>query len=180
MIYTIGHSNHPWEFFIMLLQQYRIQTLVDIRYLPYSGYCPQYNQNFLESQFKNYQIAYQHLPQLGGKKESGLIDSPNTFWQQKWFRYYADHMLSEEFQQSISKLIQLSQKQKIAIMCAEKKPEECHRSLTSDFLTAQQIEVVHIIPEGIKAHILHPQAKINDGKVTYPAKLPDHIQRTLF
>ena len=44
-IYTIGHSSHSAEHFLRLLQQHRIEVLVDTRSTPVSSYSPQFDRD---------------------------------------------------------------------------------------------------------------------------------------
>jgi len=40
MIYTVGHSNHPIERFLGLLQPHGITAVADVRSTPYSRFNP--------------------------------------------------------------------------------------------------------------------------------------------
>ncbi|HXR83332.1 MAG TPA: hypothetical protein VN722_03405 [Hanamia sp.] len=42
IIYTVGHSNHPIDFFMDLLNSFSINCLIDVRSLAASSYNPQY------------------------------------------------------------------------------------------------------------------------------------------
>ncbi len=47
IVYTVGHSNVPFEALLAILQRAGITCLVDIRTTPFSRYTPQFNQNQL-------------------------------------------------------------------------------------------------------------------------------------
>jgi len=47
-LFTVGHSNHPAEKFIHLLDVHSINTLVDVRSTPYSQFNPQFNKSALQ------------------------------------------------------------------------------------------------------------------------------------
>ena len=49
MIYTIGHSNHPIDRLVALLQQHHIEALADVRSNPYSRFNPQFNREKLQA-----------------------------------------------------------------------------------------------------------------------------------
>lgn len=68
-IFTIGHSTHSQEDFIEILQAFDVERLVDIRSLPGSKYCPQFNQEEMEEYLPQNGIEYIHLPELGGRKK---------------------------------------------------------------------------------------------------------------
>src|SRR5205085_2076677 len=70
IIYTVGHSNHPIEFFLELLQAYSVNFLVDVRSVAASSYNPQYNKeplsNFLDAQG----ITYMHFAEEFGARHT--------------------------------------------------------------------------------------------------------------
>jgi len=82
-------------------------------------------------------------------------------------------MLTDEFRAGVEKLLGIGRQRRTAIMCAEARVEDCHRSLVSDFLVGNGIAVQHILATGeLKPHTLASTAKVEDGKVTYPEQLP--------
>src|SRR5687767_6268394 len=95
-IWTIGHSNRPWEEFVNLLMKNGIRTLVDIRTFPGSRKYPHFNKEHFEKHLQNYGIGYLHVPALGGRRKP-TDDPRNSAWRNPSFRGYADHMLSDEF-----------------------------------------------------------------------------------
>ena len=177
-IFTIGHSNHLLDQFLDLLAQHGIEALVDIRRFPSSRKFPHFNRTNLAAALQVAGIEYQWVEALGGrrpKKESGSA-SPNEGLQNEGFRNYADYMLTEEFRQAVDKLLKVAGHKRTALMCAESVYWRCHRRLVSDFLLANDVMVQHIFPSGkLRPHQPTPGAKIDAGKVTYPAE-----QRSLF
>jgi len=45
-LWTIGHSNHPLEAFLALLERHRMEAVADVRSSPYFGYASQFNPPF--------------------------------------------------------------------------------------------------------------------------------------
>ena len=69
MLYTIGHSTHPFPHFAQLLRMNGITAIADVRSAPYSRYNPQYNREALKAALESVGIAYSHLgPQLGAHR----------------------------------------------------------------------------------------------------------------
>lgn len=165
-IFTIGHSTHPIEKFIEILQVYGVEELVDIRTIPKSRHNPQFNKDiFPESLGK---IKYLHIPELGGLRHA-KADSLNIGWENASFRGFADYMLTEEFDKGIAELIDLAQNKQIAIMCSEAVPWRCHRSLIADALTVRGILVEHILSRtSVRPHSMTSFAKVEGIKVIYP------------
>src|SRR5260370_40256490 len=89
-------------------------------------------------------------------------------WQSKTVRGYADYMETEEFQKGIARLLEIARERRMAIMCAEAVWWRCHRSLISDYLTANGIEVTHIMAAGeSEPHPFTSAAATVGGKIAY-------------
>lgn len=167
-ILTIGHSTHPVEEFVDLLQMHGVEQLVDVRTIPKSRHNPQFNREALDATLAAHGISYTHMPGLGGLRHPRK-DSVNTAWRNASFRGYADYMQTPEFGKSIASLVELAEKRQTVIMCAEAVPWRCHRSLISDALLARGITVEDIMNQSLrKPHIYTSYAKIDGENVTYP------------
>ena len=170
MILTLGHSVRPQEQTLALLQENRISLLVDVRAYPRSRRNPQYNSDVVAAALQESGIGYRHLRALGGMREP-KVDSVNQGLAEG-FRGYADYMQTPEFEAALSELIGLAERHSLAIMCAEAKPAECHRSLISDALSARGVKVRHIIGPGIvEPHTYTRSAEVRGTHVTYPFSL---------
>lgn len=174
-IFTIGHSTRDEIDFLALLQEFRVELLVDVRAIPASARNPQFNRENLETRLPLLGVEYLWMGQeLGGfrKKNQALKDaSPNTAWKNPGFRSYADYMLTDAFQEAAARLAAMALEKCTAFLCAEKVPSRCHRQLISDFLLCQGWEVQHIVDRGrLKPHTLTPIAKCEAGRLTYPGE----------
>jgi len=167
-IFTLGHSTLPIQRFLALLQTYGIDHLVDIRTIPRSRHNPQFNDTALANSLTAQHLEYLHIRALGGLRRARK-DSPNTGWRNGGFRGYADYMQTEEFQDALEVLIQMSRKERIAIMCAEAVPWRCHRSLVADALSVRGLPVVEILSESsYQMHKRTPFARVEGVRITYP------------
>src|SRR5437016_11023018 len=77
LIFTIGHSNRPIDTFVDLLRSNGVLRVLDVRTVPRSRHNPQFNQETLPNFLEAVQIAYTHLPGLGGLRHAHA-DSVNT------------------------------------------------------------------------------------------------------
>lgn len=173
-IFTLGHSNRTTEEFLSLLNEYEIKTVADIRRFPSSRKNPQFTAESLQRVLKQNRIEYVWFETLGGRRKAMRRESPNLLLKSKGFRNYADYMMTEEFRASARTLISLISQQRTAILCAERLYWKCHRMLLSDYLTANGIEVIHILGrEQTRRHELMKGAVITtDKSVIYPAVAP--------
>jgi uncharacterized protein (DUF488 family) len=168
--FTVGHSNRSISDFIELLQSQKLKLLIDVRKIPKSRHNPQFWGDRLAKSLKRENIEYIYLSELGGRRPTRK-DSVNGGWRNSSFKSYADYMQSAEFQKGLKRLISLSRRKKLVIMCAEAVPWRCHRRLIADALLVHGHAVVDIFSKTVtKPHELTPFAKVNRTRksVTYP------------
>ena len=145
-IFTIGYGGRETNEFIALLNQFEIDTLVDVRSQPYSRYAPDFNKERLSAILNRSRIAYQFMGNsLGGRPDdSGCYTySP----QRKKKLLDARKCETRDFyQHGISQLKRaLSSGRRIAIMCSELEPHDCHRGyVLGKTLDDDETAVVHI------------------------------------
>jgi uncharacterized protein (DUF488 family) len=135
-IKTIGHSNHPIERFVGLLEAAGIALLVDVRSMPYSRRFPQFGKERLARSLAAAGIGYVHeVAALGGKPEGGgdydaLAERP-------------------AFKEALGRLIERAEETTLCLMCAEKEPLDCHRTvLVSRRLAERGVAVDHLLADG--------------------------------
>ena len=143
-VWTVGHSTRSGEEFVQILKAHGIQVLVDVRSFPGSRRYPQFNRAALAESLEQVGIEYKHEPRLGGRR-TPRKDSHNTAWKNASFRAYADHMETEEFRNGVKDLLELAEKSRTAVMCAEALWWRCHRRLISDYLKTEGHAVIHIL-----------------------------------
>jgi uncharacterized protein (DUF488 family) len=148
VILTIGHSKHPIEQFIALLERHGVTALADVRSTPHSRFNPQYNRKALAQSLNLAGIEYVFLgAELGARSsdpacyEAGKVS-------------YARLAATTAFQRGIDRLQAGMASHRIAIMCAEKEPLDCHRTiLVARELRRRGVEVSHILASGeVEAH----------------------------
>ncbi|MGF1583423.1 MAG: DUF488 family protein [Gemmataceae bacterium] len=142
-IYTIGHSNHEMDTFLALLKQHKITALVDVRSDPHSKYNPQFNQGVLSDSLQINKIAYVPLcKELGTRRHEDCCYQGNK----------VDYSLvakSESFLEGLQRLHTGMENYRIALMCAEKDPLYCHRTiLVTRNLRQQGVRIEHILEDG--------------------------------
>ncbi|QBQ53354.1 DUF488 family protein [Nitrosococcus wardiae] len=142
-VYTIGHSNHEMAAFIGLLRRHAITALGDVRSYPYSRYVPQYSRELLKATLASSDIAYVFL----GKELGARSNNPACYRQGK-VQY---NRLAKEplFAEGVKRIMQGIERYRIALMCAEKDPIECHRALlVARKLSEIGIPINHIHADG--------------------------------
>jgi uncharacterized protein (DUF488 family) len=143
MIYTIGHSKHPIERLTALLQQHGIEALADVRSTPYSRFNPQFNREKLQAALAGVGIRYVFLgEELGARsKDPACYEDGRVS--------YAKLAASELFRTGIDRLLTGMREHRIALMCAEREPLDCHRTiLVARELEKSGVPVTHILHDG--------------------------------
>jgi len=149
-LFTLGHSNHPFDKLVHLLKANDVQCLVDVRSLPASRFNPQFNRKNLEQQLPTHQIQYV----FSGKSLGGRPTDPacyNDPASPKSGVNYTLVMQRPWFQEGIQQLLALSAQQPTAIMCSEEDPAKCHRHhLIAAYLLQNQpqLQITHIRGNG--------------------------------
>jgi uncharacterized protein (DUF488 family) len=143
-VFTIGHSTHEQGRFIALLCQHGITALCDVRSKPYSRMNPQFNREELEKSLIAGGIAYRFL----GKELGARSDDPACYEDGKL--QYTRLAQTELFKCGLKRVLSgMKDGFRIALMCAEKEPLECHRTiLVARHLVALGVHIEHIHADG--------------------------------
>ncbi len=147
-LYTIGYSCHTLESFIAALKKYNIEAVADVRSQPFSRFKPEFNRPGLTSELLKHGLKYVFLGQECGAR----IDEPGCYVNGK--ADYSRIAKSELFQKGLERIINGLQKMGIALMCAEKDPIACHRTiLICHSLKFRVADIKHILCDNtIEAH----------------------------
>ena len=142
-VFTVGHSNHAVEAFLGLLQMHGVEAVADVRSTPYSRYNPHYDREAVKRSLRGVGIDYVYLG-----AELGVRSDNPAFFEKGKVRY--DLLAATEaFQHGIARVRTGARTMRIALMCAEKEPLECHRTiLVSRHLLRAGLEVSHIHADG--------------------------------
>ena len=142
-VFTIGHSNHPATAFLALLHQHRVNAVADVRSAPYSRFNPQFNRKALQRELAEADIAYVYL----GRELGGRSDDPACYREGRIC--YERVAETRNFKDGLRRLAEGMAKHRIALMCAEKEPLHCHRTLlVGQALDVGGVAVSHIHADG--------------------------------
>jgi uncharacterized protein (DUF488 family) len=144
-IYTIGHGTRKISELLDLLKKFSIDFLLDVRSRPYSKFNPQFNREDLAASLAHNGIKYVYMGDtLGGRpsdpscyKVNGKVD-------------YEILRQKDAFRNGIERVKTAYAKDlKVALMCSEIRPGECHRSkLIGSVLHQEKILIRHIDENG--------------------------------
>lgn len=142
-IWTVGHSTHTLDKFVDLLKGANIGAVADVRSSPYSKFNEVFNRENLAQSLKERAIEYVFLgAELGARPKDRKC----------YVGGVAKYELIEKtaiFQSGVERLCEGVKKHNIALMCAEKEPLDCHRTvLVARHLMLLGLDVAHILSNG--------------------------------
>ena len=142
-VLTIGHSTHILEAFLALLQRHRVTAVADVRSAPYSRFNPQFNREPMAASLAAHGIEYVFL----GLELGGRSGDPSCYDKGR-IRY--DRLgATRSFQRGLDRVVRGAASHRMALLCAEKEPLECHRALlVAPALAARGVAVGHVLADG--------------------------------
>jgi uncharacterized protein (DUF488 family) len=144
-VYTIGHSNHTIEDFIAMTEAVKIDAIADVRSTPFSRRNPQFNREPLAATLRERNIAYAWLGDgLGARPIDPSLRRPDGGVD------FASLAASEAFVRGIERVINGAKHYRLALMCAERDPINCHRAiLVGRHLAARGVVLRHVLGDGL-------------------------------
>lgn len=171
-LFTIGHSNLTIEAFIPLLQLHQITAVADVRSHPYSRYLPHFNKAEVKTALLKNGIQYVFLGQELGARTDDL-----SCYDLTGKALYDRIAKTALFSEGIQRLLKGIEQYKIALMCAEKDPMTCHRTiLVCRNLKPFNLQINHVLSDGtLETHEQLEERllrKFNKGKdINHPLQL---------
>ena len=170
-VLTVGHSTNAVEAFLALLRRHDVSAVADVRSAPYSRFNPAFNREALAQSLAAHRIEYVFL----GRELGGRPDDPSC---------YEDGRVCYErigptpwFRRGLDRVVRGAARHRIALMCAEREPLECHRALlVAPALVARGVSVGHILAGGG----LEPHAGAMDRLLAMHGMHDDEERRSLF
>jgi uncharacterized protein (DUF488 family) len=125
--------------------------------VPASKYTPQFNEEALKWFLKSQGIQYLHFGDEFGARRTDCIDKDGQV-------NFEQAVKTSLFQQGVARLMKgLGKGYRIALMCSESDPLECHRfSMVSRYFYDQGVDVQHILRDGnLASHAFLEKEMIN-------------------
>lgn len=148
-LYTIGHSLHPVKKFLDLLKQHDINFVIDVRSTPYSKYASMYDRESISNELKNASISYAFMGKYFGARQDDM-----SLYTKDGYLDFQKVANWDVFGKGMDNVIRGMETNKIALMCLEKKPIDCHRAiLVANAFYCKGYSVKHILENGkIQTH----------------------------
>ncbi len=168
-VFTIGHSNHSSERFLALLQGAGITAVADVRSIPRSRRWPHFSRAKIERWLEDAGIAYVFL----GAELGGRPDDPALLREGR--PDYALMAATPSFRAGLDRVLDGAARYRIALMCAEREPLDCHRFLlVSRHLRERGVCLRHILADGsIEPHEITENRLLRQTGLAADALLAD-------
>jgi uncharacterized protein (DUF488 family) len=145
-ILTVGHSTLSVDAFLNLLRANGVTAVADVRSAPYSRFNPVFNREGLKEKLREQGIEYVFL----GKELGGRPEDPSCYEDGR--ADYSRMAQTDEFNEGIRRVSDGSHKYRIALMCSEGDPLNCHRTLLlARVLSARGFDIRHIERDGVSS-----------------------------
>lgn len=167
-LFSIGYATKPIDDFLAQLLAHRIDAIADVRSVPYSKVFHDYHRENLQLHLRGKGIHYVYLGEQLGPR------SPDESHYRQGQVQFDRLQLSEPFQSGIQRLMTgLEKGLRIALLCAEKDPAVCHRSLLiGHYLkNVHDIDIAHIDHKGG----LEPESALAQRLMTETGIRPDML-----
>jgi uncharacterized protein (DUF488 family) len=169
LMLTLGYGKRSIDETISLLKEHDVGFLIDVRSVPWSRYHPDFSHDAIKGHLAAHDVAYLFLgEELGGRpNDAGCYDDEGRVVYEACKRRPA-------FQHGIGRLrTAWAQGHRVALLCSESRPEECHRSkLVGMALVEEGIDVTHLDEDGTPLSQQDVMNRLQGGQLSLFDDLP--------
>lgn len=164
LLLTLGYGKRSIDEAVELLEQHGVRFLADVRSAPWSGYHPDFSHDALKAHLTAHDITYLFL----GNELGGRPDDPSCYDAEGRVDYEACAR-RPAFRHGIERLSNAwKQGQRVALLCSESRPENCHRSkLVGVALQKEGIEVTHLDEDGGLVSQQDVMNRLHNGQLSF-------------
>ena len=143
-IWTVGHSNHEFDYFADLLKGEEIEYVVDVRSFPFSRFAPQFNRDSLEARLPSLSVGYLFLGEaLGGRP------TRDEHYDEDGRALYGPMSAEPLFRTALERVKAGVERRRLALVCSEADPTHCHRRLLVGRVLAREgLTLRHLLSDG--------------------------------
>lgn len=151
-VYTIGYEGTDIDRFVATLKAVGVSVLADVRAIALSRK-KGFSKTALRSRLEAEGIAYTHFVELGDPKpgreaaRAGLYD--------EFRRVYTAHLKSAETKAALKVLEETARTASVCLLCFERDPKTCHRTVVADRLKTRGIEVIDLFGDDPGRYVRH-------------------------
>lgn len=140
-VFTIGYEKASFQDFLRTLHRDKITLLIDIRAIAWSRR-PEFAQDNLSKSLAAQNISYRHMKALGNPAKIRDAADEN---QKPYPEIFLEHLATDTAQNALNEVRRLTAVAVPCLLCYERDPNRCHRSLVTATL-GSDIKVIDLIP----------------------------------
>ncbi|WP_173977170.1 DUF488 domain-containing protein [Magnetospirillum sp. LM-5] len=126
IVRTIGYEGAALTDFLATLETAGVTVVADIRELPVSRR-KGFSKSALAKALDDRGIGYVHLPSLGDPKEGR--EAARDGRMEDFHKVFSTHLNTPNAQEGLASLASLASSKSVCLLCYERNPAHCHRSL---------------------------------------------------
>jgi uncharacterized protein (DUF488 family) len=150
-LFTVGYEGCELSDFLSTLERVGINQIIDVRAVPLSRKRG-FSKNSLAAALRKCGIRYVHLRALGDPKPGRDAARRGDF--SAFRKIYRRHIETVEGRGGIAEAREAAKAMTSALLCYERNPEHCHRSIIARILATEfRFSIRHI---GVAAHHMPP------------------------
>lgn len=167
-LFTVGHSNHTLDNFLALLKRHDVTAVADVRSHPYSARLSQFNREELSAALEAARIKYVFL----GKELGARRDEQQSYDGDR--ACYERIAELDSFRAGLDRLRKGAREFRVALLCAEKEPLDCHRTVLVGRHLRSEFDIRHILADGNLEHHRDTERRlVRETRVTRTLFEPD-------
>jgi uncharacterized protein (DUF488 family) len=150
--YTMGYEGTDIDKFVASLQAAGVNMLADVRAIALSRK-KGFSKTALRSRLEAEGIAYIHFVELGDPKAGRDAARAGKF--DEFRRIYSMHLDSAKAIGALRVLEEAALTNSVCLLCFERDPRNCHRTIVADRLKTRGIEVFDIYGDDPSRYVRH-------------------------
>ena len=143
-LFTIGYEGATVEGLVSALQAAGVRTLADVRAVPLSRK-PGFSKKSLGARLAEAGIGYRHLQRLGTPPDGREAARKGNHAGLE--RIYLSHLEASDAQAQLAELAELARTEPVALLCFERAPADCHRSILANQPGLRELERVDLFAD---------------------------------
>lgn len=150
IIYTLGYEGTDVQQFIRTLLRARVKVVADVRALPLSRK-KGFSKRRLSECLASAGIDYLHFSDLGNPPEGRQAAKAGKT--AKFHRVYLKHLSSIVARTALKELAELAASRATCLLCFEREPTECHRTLIASELSPYGIDRIDLFTDSSRQNV---------------------------
>jgi uncharacterized protein (DUF488 family) len=152
-VFTIGYEGTDIESVVATLKSVGVNVLADVRAVALSRK-KGFSKKSLRARLEAEGIEYTHIVELGDPKPGREAARAGLF--NEFYRIYVRHLRCPRARAALDALEETARTAAVCLLCFERDPKTCHRTMVADRLKARGFEVIDLVGDDPDRYVRHP------------------------